>query len=122
MSDIQDYQSSLADPASRKFETFSYLPEMNAEQIRRQVEYIVAQGWNPGIEHTEPENATDNYWYMWKLPSSTNVSPATTRIPATMCACWDSTTSRSVPARRWSFTAATRFRLPSWPTRQVQCR
>ncbi|MDH3761602.1 MAG: ribulose bisphosphate carboxylase small subunit [Gammaproteobacteria bacterium] len=68
MSDIQDYQSSLADPASRKFETFSYLPEMNAEQIRRQVEYIVAQGWNPGIEHTEPENAADNYWYMWKLP------------------------------------------------------
>jgi ribulose-bisphosphate carboxylase small chain len=51
-----------------KTETFSYLPEMNAEQIRRQVQYIVAQGWNPGIEHTEPENAADNYWYMWKLP------------------------------------------------------
>jgi len=41
---------------------------MTAEQIRSQVEYIVAQGWNPGIEHTEPENAMDNYWYMWKLP------------------------------------------------------
>jgi ribulose-bisphosphate carboxylase small chain len=68
MSEIQDYQSSLKDPASRKFETFSYLPAMNAEQIRRQVEYIVEQGWNPGIEHTEPENAMDNYWYMWKLP------------------------------------------------------
>ena len=68
MSDIQDYQSSLTDPSSRKFETFSYLPEMNAEQIRRQVEYIVSKGWNPGIEHTEPENATSNYWYMWKLP------------------------------------------------------
>ncbi len=68
MSEIQDYQSSLRDPASRKFETFSYLPEMTAEQIRRQVEYIVAQGWNPGIEHVEPENASANYWYMWKLP------------------------------------------------------
>ena len=68
MSDIQDYQSSLTDPASRKFETFSYLPEMNAEQIRRQVEYFVSKGWNPGIEHTEPENAGSNYWYMWKLP------------------------------------------------------
>ena len=68
MSDIQDYQSSLADPASRKFETFSYLPEMTAEQIRRQVEYIVSRGWNPGIEHTEPENATSSYWYMWKRP------------------------------------------------------
>ena len=68
MSEIQDYPSSLRDPSSRKFETFSYLPAMDAEQIRRQVEYIVAQGWNPGIEHTEPENAMANYWYMWKLP------------------------------------------------------
>ena len=41
---------------------------MTAEQIRRQIEYIVSKGWNPGIEHTEPENASGNYWYMWKLP------------------------------------------------------
>ena len=68
MNEIQDYPSSLRDPASRKFETFSYLPAMTSEQIRSQVEYIVAQGWNLGIEHTEPENAMDNYWYMWKLP------------------------------------------------------
>ena len=68
MSDIQDYASSLTDPGSRKFETFSYLPAMDPEQIRQQVEYIVSRGWNPGIEHTEPENAMDNYWYMWKLP------------------------------------------------------
>jgi ribulose-bisphosphate carboxylase small chain len=68
MSEIQEYRSSLKDPASRKFETFSYLPPMSSAQIRRQIEYIVARGWNPGIEHTEPENATQNYWYMWKLP------------------------------------------------------
>ena len=68
MSEIQDYKSSLKDSASRKFETFSYLPAMDGKRIREQVEYIVAQGWNPGIEHTEPENAMDNYWYMWKLP------------------------------------------------------
>ena len=68
MSDVQDYKSSLADPASRKFETFSYLPTMDAAAIRRQVEYIVSKGWNPAIEHTEPENATSSYWYMWKLP------------------------------------------------------
>lgn len=68
MSDIQDYKSSLSDPSSRKFETFSYLPEMTAAQIRQQVEYIVSKGWNPAVEHTEPENAYDHYWYMWKLP------------------------------------------------------
>ena len=68
MSEMQDYQSSLSDPKSRKFETFSYLPAMDQERIRKQVEYIVKKGWNPAIEHTEPENAFDYYWYMWKLP------------------------------------------------------
>lgn len=68
MSDVQDYKSSLSNAESRKFETFSYLPELTAEQTRKQIEYIVSKGWNPGIEHTEPANARSNYWYMWKLP------------------------------------------------------
>lgn len=68
MSDVQDYKSSAADVTSRKFETFSYLTEMDAERTRAQVEYIVSKGWNPAIEHTEPENAFEHYWYMWKLP------------------------------------------------------
>lgn len=68
MSQMQDYKSSLGDPSSRKFETFSYLPAMDPAQIRKQVEYIVSRGWNPAIEHTEPENAFDHFWYMWKLP------------------------------------------------------
>ncbi len=65
---LQDYKSRLSDPASRKFETFSYLPAMEKDDIRKQVEYLVKKGWNPALEHTEPENAFDHYWYMWKLP------------------------------------------------------
>lgn len=69
MSDVQDYGSSLSDAEqSRKYETFSYLPPLSAESARAQIQYIVDKGWNPGIEHTEPENAISNYWYMWKLP------------------------------------------------------
>jgi ribulose-bisphosphate carboxylase small chain len=68
MSETQDYHSRLSDPASRKYGTFSYLPPMTPADIRKQVEYIVAKGWNPAIEHTEPQNARSNYWYMWKLP------------------------------------------------------
>ncbi|HEY5720641.1 MAG TPA: ribulose bisphosphate carboxylase small subunit [Gammaproteobacteria bacterium] len=68
MSDMQDYSSRLSDPNSRKFETFSYLPPLDAAAIRAQVEYIVKKGWNPAVEHTEPANATGSYWYMWKLP------------------------------------------------------
>ena len=68
MSELQDYNSRLSDPNSRKFETLSYLPPLTDEQVRAEVEYIVSKGWNPAIEHTEPENATGSYWYMWKLP------------------------------------------------------
>lgn len=68
MSEVIDYKSRLSDPASRKFGTFSYLPLMDKEQVRKQAEYIVSKGWNPAIEHTEPEFLMSNYWYMWKLP------------------------------------------------------
>jgi ribulose-bisphosphate carboxylase small chain len=68
MSQVLDYKSRVSDPASRKFETFSYLPAMTDEEIRKQVEYIVSKGWNPAVEHTEPQYLMDNYWYMWKLP------------------------------------------------------
>ena len=58
MSDMQDYNSSLSDAAqSRRFETFSYLPQLSTESIRAQIQSIVDKRWNPGIEHTEPENA-----------------------------------------------------------------
>ena len=68
MSEVQDYSSRLSDPNSRKFETLSYLPPLTDEQVRAEVKYIVSKGWNPAIEHCEPENAFSNYWYMWKLP------------------------------------------------------
>ena len=68
MSEIQDYRSRLSDPASRKFETFSYLPSMTPAQIRKQVEYLVARGWSAAVEHAEPEHTAGSYWYMWKLP------------------------------------------------------
>jgi len=73
--EVQDYKSRLTDNASRRFETFSYLPSMTDEQIRKQVEYIVSKGWNPAVEHTEVEHAMSHYWYMWKLPmfGETNV-------------------------------------------------
>lgn len=63
MPDIQPYK-----PTERKGETFSYLPPLTPERISKQIHYLVSQGWNPAIEHTEPEKAFSHYWYMWKLP------------------------------------------------------
>ena len=85
MSTMQDYRSRLSDPSSRKYETFSYLPAMSQEQIRKQVEYIVSKGWNPAIEHTEPEHLMDSYWYMWKLPMFGETSVETILAEAEAC-------------------------------------
>jgi ribulose-bisphosphate carboxylase small chain len=55
--------------ATKKYETFSYLPPMTADQIRRQIAYAISMGWNPSVEHCEKGvSARVNYWYMWKLP------------------------------------------------------
>jgi len=62
MADIQDYK------VTPKFGTFSYLPPMTPEVTRKQIAYILAQGWNPAVEHVEPDRAFNYYWYMWKLP------------------------------------------------------
>ncbi len=51
-----------------KLGTFSYLPPMTPQQVRQQVEYIVARGWNPAIEHADPQCMAGSYWTMWKLP------------------------------------------------------
>jgi ribulose-bisphosphate carboxylase small chain len=71
---------------NKQFETFSYLPPLNSDQIARQVDYIVSNGWIPCLEFSAAENAyvsNDNtvrfgpvsclyydnrYWTMWKLP------------------------------------------------------
>ncbi len=85
MSEMQDYKSRVSDPASRKFETFSYLPAMSDDNINKQVKYLISKGFNPAIEHTEPENLMDNYWYMWKLPMFGETDVA--RVVAEAAAC-----------------------------------
>ena len=66
--ELRDYRSLLDDPASRRFETYSYLPEMDAQQIRGQIQRMLDKGWDVAIEHVEPERSHNTYWYMWKLP------------------------------------------------------
>ena len=62
MADVQDYKQAI------KYETFSYLPSLSPDEIREQIKYIVNQGWNPAVEHVEPQRSFNHYWYMWKLP------------------------------------------------------
>ncbi|MCS6787081.1 MAG: ribulose bisphosphate carboxylase small subunit [Thiobacillaceae bacterium] len=63
MASVQAYRS------GKKYETFSYLPQMTPDQVRKQIAYAIAQGWNPAVEHTERGTPGHvHYWYMWKLP------------------------------------------------------
>jgi ribulose-bisphosphate carboxylase small chain len=67
-SEIETDTPRFGTPAGWRFETFSYLGEMDAAQVRRQVQYVLDRGWTCAIEHVEPEHAADTSWYMWKLP------------------------------------------------------
>jgi ribulose-bisphosphate carboxylase small chain len=51
-----------------KTETFSYLPALNAEQVAKQVEYFLRNGWVVGIEYCARPDPALAFWNWWKLP------------------------------------------------------
>lgn len=48
--------------------TFSYLPDMTDEQIEKQVQYAINQGWAIMIEFTDDPHPRNVYWEMWGHP------------------------------------------------------
>jgi ribulose-bisphosphate carboxylase small chain len=48
--------------------TFSFLPDLTDEQIRRQIEFALVRGWAISIEHTRTPHPRDVYWRMWGQP------------------------------------------------------
>jgi ribulose-bisphosphate carboxylase small chain len=59
-----------------KLETFSYLPELTAEQLERQIAAIVDRDLVVGIEFSTAPDPRDHYWTMWKLPLWDTADPA----------------------------------------------
>ena len=51
-----------------RLETFSYLPELSAEEIAAQVGSILDRNLVVAIEHTPHVDPRDHYWTLWKLP------------------------------------------------------
>jgi len=47
---------------------FSFLPDLTDEQISKQVEYCLEQGWAIGIEYTDDPHPRNTYWEMWDKP------------------------------------------------------
>jgi ribulose-bisphosphate carboxylase small chain len=48
--------------------TFSFLPDLTDEQIRKQLQYALDQGWALGIESTDDPHPRNTYWEMWGQP------------------------------------------------------
>ncbi|HSF74241.1 ribulose bisphosphate carboxylase small subunit [Microcoleus sp. N9_B4] len=55
-------------PKERRYETLSYLPPLTDAQIAKQLQYILDQGYIPGVEFNETSAAEMRYWTLWKLP------------------------------------------------------
>jgi ribulose-bisphosphate carboxylase small chain len=48
--------------------TFSFLPDLTAAQISKQVEYCLEKGWAIGIEYTDDPHPRNTYWEMFGNP------------------------------------------------------
>jgi ribulose-bisphosphate carboxylase small chain len=48
--------------------TFSFLPDLTDDQIRRQVEHCLRNGWAVSIEHTDDPHPRNTYWEMHGQP------------------------------------------------------
>ena len=47
---------------------FSFLPDLDDDQIRAQVDYCLSRDWAVGIEFTDDPHPRNTYWNMWGLP------------------------------------------------------
>ena len=47
---------------------FALLPDLTDEQIKKQVEYGIKQGYAVSVEYTDDPHPRNCYWEMWGLP------------------------------------------------------
>lgn len=55
-------------PKELRYETLSYLPPLSDQQIAKQIDYMLHQGFIPAVEFEENPKPTDHHWTLWKLP------------------------------------------------------
>lgn len=65
--------------------TFSFLPDLTDEQIKKQVDYCIEQGWAINIEWTEDPHPRNTYWELWGLPLFDVKDPAAVMFELAEC-------------------------------------
>jgi ribulose-bisphosphate carboxylase small chain len=48
--------------------TFSYLPDLTADEISGQIQYAIDRGWAVAVEFTDDPHPRNVLWEMWGLP------------------------------------------------------
>ncbi len=48
--------------------TFSFLPDLSDEQIKKQIVYCMKHDWAVNIEFTDDPHPRNTYWEMWGQP------------------------------------------------------
>jgi ribulose-bisphosphate carboxylase small chain len=65
--------------------TFSYLPDLTDEEITKQVEYCLRNGWPLSVEFTDDPHPRNTYWEMWGLPMFDLHDPAGVLLEINAC-------------------------------------
>jgi ribulose-bisphosphate carboxylase small chain len=55
---------------------FSFLPDLDDDQVRVQAQYCIDKGWAVSIEHTDDPHPRNVYWEMWGHPMFDNPDAA----------------------------------------------
>jgi len=65
--------------------TFSFLPDLTDEQIGKQVEYCLNNGWAINVEFTDDPHPRNTYWEMWGMPMFDLKDPAAIMYEVSAC-------------------------------------
>jgi len=65
--------------------TFSFLPNLTDEQIKKQAAYAISNNWAINIEYTEDPHPRNSYWELWGLPLFDISDPATVMQEIASC-------------------------------------
>lgn len=65
--------------------TFSFLPDLTDDQIKKQIEYCLGKGWAVSIEYTDDPHPRNTYWEMFGQPMFDLKDPAGVMLEISQC-------------------------------------
>ncbi len=64
---------------------FSFLPDLTDDEIKKQIEYALNNGWAIAVEHTDEPHPRNYYWSMWGTPMFDLRDPAGVMLEVNAC-------------------------------------